>query len=335
MQVTKPAPCRTLALMTQENPTVPPRLASLDLARGAAVLAMVLYHFGWNLSFLGLIENDLRDQPWWNGLAHAIAATFLILVGIGLQLAHARGLESRSFLRRLGLVTGAALLVTLGTFLVFPGQFVFFGILHAIAVASILALPFLRLSTPWIGVAILISVALPLVAKSELFSARWLIWLGLGNHVPATQDFVPLLPWFAYVLAGIAVAKNVDFRRWSHPAPRSRVARALAWAGRHSLALYLLHQPILFGGLSLLAMALAPPQDPQARGFLSSCQAQCRSTGGEAVICLAICQCAVEGLKAENLWSSVLANSPDPAVQSRLAGIARRCAETSTLSNPR
>jgi uncharacterized membrane protein len=133
----------------------------------------------------------------------------------------------------------------------------------------------------------------------------------------------------------MALARTVDFTRFARPMTDSAPRRLLGWAGRNSLGIYLVHQPVLFGALSLLVMALAPVQDREARGFLSSCQNQCRSAGGEQALCAATCRCTVEGLKSENLWSSVLTDRLEPVQQSRLEAVARRCAETNAAGVPR
>ncbi len=306
-------------------PSRPSRLPALDAARGVAIIAMVIYHFGWNLSVLELIPVDLRDYPAWVWFGHAIAASFLALVGVGLVLAHGQGFGRERFLRRLALIAGAAALVTAGTYLVFPDQFIFFGILHHIALASVLALPFLRL--PWVVAAAtaLAVFALPLVFKADVFSSPWLVWLGLGTRVPSTNDFVPVFPWFAFVLAGIAIAKvwrPVASREAALPPPP---VRALGWMGRKSLPIYLIHQPVLYGGLALLASVLLPPVDRETRGFLLSCQQQCRSTGGDALTCSTFCGCVVSGLKKEGLWQRVLVDTPDVTFKLRVDAVTRQC----------
>jgi uncharacterized membrane protein len=305
-------------------PSRPSRLPAPDAARGVAIVAMVIYHFGWNLSFLELIPVDLRDYPAWIWFGHAIAASFLALVGVGLVLAHGQQFGRERFLRRLALVGGAAALVTAGTYLVFPDQFIFFGILHHIALASVLALPFLR--WPWFVAAIAASAAfaLPLVFKADVFSSPWLVWLGLGTRVPSTNDFVPVFPWFACVLVGIAIAKV--WRPVAAPAGLpSLPVRALGWMGRKSLPIYLIHQPVLYGGLALLASVLLPPVDRETRGFLLSCQQQCQSTGGDALTCSTFCGCVVSGLKKEGLWQRVLVDAPDMTVKLRVDAVTRQC----------
>lgn len=316
--------------MTPPAPALPARrLATIDLARGIALVAMMIYHFTWDLSFLGLIATDIRDIPAWTWFARTIAASFLVLVGVSLALAHRERFDTHGFLRRLAIVAGAAALVSAGTYLVLPASFVFFGILHAIAVGSILALGFLRLPLALVILAAGATLLLPEFFRLDTFSEPWLVWLGLGTQVPPTADFVPVFPWFGFILAGIVLGRGIDPARLAPADLLPRPARLLARAGRNSLTIYLLHQPILFGALSLLAMAILPKPDPEATGFLAACQAQCRSAGGEALVCTSLCRCAVGALKAEGLWQSVLADRLDPAQRGRMEAISRRCAETS------
>lgn len=311
-----------------ERPISMPRFARLpliDAARGVAIVAMVIYHFGWNLSFLELIPVDLRDFPLWIWFGHSIAASFLALVGVGLVLAHGQGFGRERFLRRLALVAGAAGLVTIGTYLAFPDRFIFFGILHHIALASVLALPFLRF--PWFVAAMvaLAVVAVPIPFQSKAFSSPWLVWLGLGTEVPSTNDFVPVFPWFACVLAGVALAKFWRPVPSPDAAEPSRVTRALACMGRKSLPIYLIHQPVLYGGLALLASFIFPPVDAETRGFLRSCQEQCIGTGGDTLTCATFCGCTVANLKKEGLWQRVLADAPDVTLRLRIEAITRQC----------
>ncbi|CAN1526784.1 COG3503 Predicted membrane protein [Rhabdaerophilaceae bacterium] len=321
--------------MTQQPQIGAPRLGVIDLARGVAVLAMIVYHFGWDLSFLGLIENEFRQQVTWVWFGRAIAASFLVLVGFSLVLAHERGVVAGVFLRRLARVSCAALLVSLGTYLIFPQKFVFFGILHAIAVSSVLAWPFLSVPTVWIGLAVILIAVASQVIESSLLNAPWFVWLGLSSEIPATLDFVPIFPWFAFVLVGIGLARVIDLKKSSRPRIQIKTAVLLVWMGRNSLVIYLVHQLVFLGSLWLLTLALAPSHDPQAQGFLSSCQNECRANGGDGARCVAICYCAVEGLKTENLWSSALSDKLGPAEQLKFQVIARRCAENPSYSTPR
>ena len=222
-----------------------PRAHWLDAARGVAVVAMVIYHFSWNLSHFGAIEVDVALHPLWRAFAKAIAASFLALAGYGLVLAHGRGVRWRPFLRRLAILGLAALAVSLGSYAVFPESYIFFGILHCIAASSALALAFLRL--PWWGLALAAAAVfvLPDLVRLESLDAPVFYWTGLGTRVPFTNDYEPIFPWFAYVLAGMALAR-LDLPPL-RPTAASQRPSPLETLGRWSLPIYLLHQPVLFG----------------------------------------------------------------------------------------
>lgn len=247
--MTSPAPA-------EARPT--PRLPGLDIARGTAVAAMAAYHFGWDLSFYGLIEADIGRDPGWQWVARVIAGSFLALVGASLALAHPRRIRWPPFLRRLGLVAGAALAITVATVFAFPDSPILFGILHCIALASVLALPLLRAPALVImGVAAACALA-PLWLTQPGFDRPLLDFLGLGHGVPRANDYVPLLPWFAMVLLGLVGGRAIGAGRgplWLARSPETPIGRGLAWAGRHSLAIYLIHQPLLLAALYPVAVA--------------------------------------------------------------------------------
>src|SRR5262245_59589025 len=121
-----------------------PRFAIIDLIRGIAVVAMIVYHFSWDLLDSKLITADVVDDTGWRAFAHIIAGTFLALVGFNLAIAHRSGIRRGPYFRRLAILAAAAAAVSLGTYWFMPDAFVFFGILHMITVASVLALPFVR-----------------------------------------------------------------------------------------------------------------------------------------------------------------------------------------------
>ncbi|WP_375261197.1 heparan-alpha-glucosaminide N-acetyltransferase [Palleronia sp.] len=218
----------------------PQRVAWIDRARGVALLAMIVYHFSFDLALFGVVRWDVGGAPHWRGFAILIAASFIALSGLSLALSARGGIRWRAFLRRLALLVAAAAAVTVGTWFAM-GTPVTFGILHAIALFSVLALPFLR-TPPWVPAVVAVVVFLvPFAVQSEALSALWLYPLGLDPTPIPSFDYEPLFPWFAAMLAGIAAAPYL-------PTPRSPVAPdLLARMGRHSLAIYLLHQPILFG----------------------------------------------------------------------------------------
>ena len=313
------------------------RLGAVDLARGLAVAAMVVFHTAWDLSDLRLIETDIRAIPAWSWFAHTIAASFLVLVGVGLVLAHGRALRAHAFLRRLAVIVAAALLVTIGTYVTFPDAYIFFGILHCIALASALALPFLRLPViAAIGAAGLCFVA-SLVLTQPVFDAPVLAFLGLGTRIPNTNDYVPLFPWMGFVLCGIAAMRlagpllaRLPERTGTYPAP----LRVLAWAGRHSLIIYLLHQPLIFGALSGWVELVGRSPAAEAAPFLRRCELSCQDGGEGADVCRATCACAVDAFKAEGLWRNIVQDHATPEERLRISSVARVCFARSRTGQP-
>lgn len=237
-----------------------PRIAALDLLRTVALIAMAAYHFIFDLQMFGLVPPGFAVEGWLYWHARIVASTFLGLAGLSLWLAHGQGIRWPAFWRRWLKVAAAAALVTLATMIALPDWYIFYGILHSIAVSSLLALPFLRLRW-WMtaaagGTVIWASYAL----ATPAMNAPLLRFIGLHTVPTLTVDFEPIFPWFGPVLIGLALGQlGSHFGLWARlarwPAAPSRRVQMLGWPGRHTLILYLLHQPILFGAVWLYVFA--------------------------------------------------------------------------------
>ena len=218
---------------------------------------MAAYHFSWDLELFDLAPLNVTGNPYWIAFAWMIASSFLALAGASLVLAHGERLSAWSFSRRLAMIAAAAGAITLASWYFEPGGIILFGILHCIAAASVLGLAFLRAPMPMVLATAAACFAAPALLTSPLFNAPGWLWLGLSSEPPPSNDYVPLLPWFGMVLIGIAGARvalaHASKTAWSRWQPRSPVARILATAGRHSLVVYLAHQPLLLGTLWLVA----------------------------------------------------------------------------------
>ncbi|TFL19829.1 heparan-alpha-glucosaminide N-acetyltransferase [Jannaschia formosa] len=231
---------------------LPGRVPLLDWARGLALANMVAFHFLFDLRMLGVppawMSYGLLFEAW----AKGIAGSFLFLAGVGLWLAHGTGIRWRGFLRRLGILVAAAAAVSVGTFVAVPEAWVRFGILHSIAACSVLSLAALRLPW-WVTVALAAAILVwgPGLAFPAFDGAAW-VWTGLGRVYPPMIDYEPVVPWLAPMLLGVAAGRlGSEQDIWPRLAPlrAGRAGDALAWAGRHSLAIYLIHQPVLIGGI--------------------------------------------------------------------------------------
>jgi uncharacterized membrane protein len=227
------------------------RVAAIDALRGFAIGLMIVYHFSFDLRYFRVIGADFERDPFWLGFRALIVASFLTLVGISLVLADHAGTSRRKFWQRIAVIAVCALAATIGSYLVFPRSFIYFGILHCIAVASVLAWPLVR--RPYVALALgLAIVAAGLALSHPVFDQRPLSWLGFTTAKPRTEDYVPLAPWAGVVLIGIALGHALSATRFRALAPLSAAPRWLRWAGRHSLAIYMVHQPLLLGVLAVL-----------------------------------------------------------------------------------
>ncbi len=182
------------------------------------------------------------------------------------------------------------------------------------------------------------AVSAPLYLRAPFFDHPALWWLGLSVNVPRSNDYVPLLPWIAPVLLGIAlarlfVASPLPERLAGYgTATKVRWKTLLEQAGRHSLAIYLIHQPLLIAlvyGFSLVAPA--PAADPVA-GYTKSCMRACEGERDNG-FCQRFCGCTLDRLTGENLFADLNRGAIDVTTDERIAAISSQCtadAETGT-----
>jgi uncharacterized membrane protein len=305
------------------------RIPLIDAARGAALLAMFVFHLTWDFSYFGYIDSQIVFERGFVIFGDTIGSTFLAVVGASLVLAHAPNFRPRAYWRHLAIIVVAATAVSLATYVFIPDGFIFFGILHCIALASLIALPFLFL--PWWAAALaaVLAIAAPRLFVSPAFDAPMWWWTGLSTFEPRTNDYRPILPWLGVLLCGVALMKIGDLfalrellARWQ---PRNFISRGVIFGGRHSLAIYLVHQPIFFGLVALLA-TIAPPQGASADArFFSSCQAQCEGAGQPHPICSGVCTCLADELREQGLWMRTVGNQLQTEERERLGEMARAC----------
>ena len=232
------------------------RWEAVDLLRGIAIVAMIVYHFCFDLAYHGWIRADFSEDWRWIWFRIPILGSFLFVVGVSLALGLASAESGAHFWRRIGKITLAAALVSAGSYVVFPQSFITFGVLHAIALMSVLARPLLRMRWLMLPAAIAI-IGFGNLVRSPVFDAAWLNWIGMMTFKPRTEDYVPLFPWFGMMLLGACAggwaagdkAVGETLARWRIPGG----LRWIGWLGRHSLIVYLVHQPLIFGTMMLVA----------------------------------------------------------------------------------
>lgn len=320
--------------MDQTNPggiaaTTGKRIAWIDLARAAALLAMAVYHLTWDLEFFGYVAAGTTTTGGWKLFARTIAASFIFLAGVSLVLGHYPTIRWRKYWRRLAMIGVAAMAITATTLYLMPSSFIFFGILHAIAAGSLVGLVFLRRPPAVTLVAAALVATAPFFLRAPVFDAPWLWWVGLSVSPPRSNDYVPILPWLAPLLTGIAVARIAAAGgglAWlaRRPPGEGRLTRIGLWSGRHSLAVYLLHQPVLFALVAAANLvAPAPAADP-AQSSVRACAVQCADAGGEA-FCQRYCACVVTAMQRQDLFDAAASGTIDVTRDPRVRALADQC----------
>lgn len=274
------------------------RLSGLDRLRGTALIAMALYHTSWDLHDQGVLSLDPASHPAFIWSARFIAATFLILSGISLILAHPVRVDWPKFWRRETQLIAAAMAVSLGSYVLFPQAWIAFGILHHLALAGLLATQLLYRSGATLAALVILCLLLPQVLANDKFDGRWLEWIGLSVHVSPANDFVPLLPWFACVVLGLLVGRLVQSVKPVSAHSEGKTAKSLAFLGRHGLLFYLIHQPVLIGLITgLVALGVLEPAHTTPQLFMGACERDCAIENPDAKACKRLCGCLYQELK--------------------------------------
>jgi len=305
------------------------RIAGIDIARGAALIGMAFYHLSWDLAYFGLAPGNFPVLPPMRAFSHSVAAVFLTISGVSLALAHPDGRIGRAFWLRCAMIAGAAALVSGVTFLTSPNEAIWFGILHCILLASLMATPLLG-APCWAALAAAIVIfAAPALVSNTAMETPAVIWMGLGAAPPRTLDWRPLAPWAGFVFVGLAAVRSRQGERlfaalaaWR---PRAKGFAALAWSGRHSLAIYLTHQPIMLGLVWLVAFAVDLSGHWDAQRFNDACGMQCQAVGGASTRCERVCDCLIGGISAARIGRDVERDRLNATQRLTYSGIVVRC----------
>ena len=237
------------------------RIWEIDFLRGVSIILVIGYHLLYDLGdyvgiprFLGWSTN--LSTVAWTIAQHFFAGLFVLLSGVSSTL-------TRSNTRRGLRLLAVALALTLATYLIAvwfhlfdPADTILFGILHCLAVSMLLyGTVFEKVSAAanaLVGAGVIgLAFLLPILKKALVIRTNWLIPFGLPSPTFSSLDYFPLIPWFGVFLVGSALGKSVYASRkslipWRLPVTFVNIA------GRYSLWIYILHQPLIMGILYLL-----------------------------------------------------------------------------------
>jgi len=236
--------------------TVPVRIWEIDFLRGLSIILMVLYHLLYDLTEMrGLktlfgIEVNLYSVSWLVA-QNFFAGLFIILSGISSTL-------SRGNIRRALKLLGVAAVITAVTYIYDSSSAILFGILHCLGICILIYGLTLHkaklLACACAGALVFgLTAARALLLKNAPVHTNWLLPFGITGDTFASLDYFPLLPWFGIFLAGAALGKSIYSRRRS-VIPKPWPETFINAAGRHSLLIYVVHQPVLIAILYLAGL---------------------------------------------------------------------------------
>ena len=233
------------------------RLLQLDALRGAAIIIMVIFNWSFALSFLNIIHSDNNFYYWWL-FPRAIAASFITIAGVSLSLSYEKvknrnkKIICKKYFLRGGKIFLLGLLITAITYFTFLSDTIWFGILHLIGLSIIISSFMLRYNKLNLIAGLGIIIAGFYLEQIFFFQLSMLSWL-----IPSyfqTFDYFPLLPWLGFMLLGMWIGKAYFVRM--KPVENKIVNSTLGFLGRHSLLIYIIHQPLLLLVLYLFGFAM-------------------------------------------------------------------------------
>ena len=216
------------------------RIDELDSLRATALVMMLVLNFVTDLNHFGIMNTETGDQWWW--LARIAASLFVGISGVSYFLAHRLEYDFTKTSGRTKRLIFWAFVITIITYIFEPSAYVRFGVLHLLALASIVAFPVARKPEFALGIGLILLI-IPLSSNSNL------VWLGLRETGFLAVDYFPLNPWLGIFFIGLALASRIYPE--GKPLTEIQWPEKWLWFGRNTLTIYVIHQPILIGLLVL------------------------------------------------------------------------------------
>ena len=239
------------------------RLHALDSIRGITILSMIAYHAMWDLVYMFGVRAVWYRSDGAHLWQQSICWTFILMSGF----CHALG---RKPWKRGLIVFGASVAVTLVTLIFMPDQKILFGVLNLLGLSMLamaaLAKPFSFIN-PYLGAvvsfclfglfktvqrgALVIFGQTVAVMPAALYANDVTALFGFPGPDFYSTDYFPLLPWFFLYVCGWFLYRIFDCRTWLGVFAKPKIP-VLAFIGRHSLPIYMAHQPLIYAVLTVI-----------------------------------------------------------------------------------
>lgn len=236
------------------------RFIELDILRGFAISVMIFFHLLWDLDYYGLSQ---IDKEIYNYSAY-FPTIFFILVGICLVISSKYKTTGQLIFRGMW-VFGIGLIITAVTTVIIPDKPITFGVLHCIGCSIILGTFFTRFKAYNLIIA-------PFFILTGIFIGNFHVQdpsffqLAIGQHQENlwayTVDYFPILPWFGVTLFGLGTG-NILYKNGKRQFPFPDIShlipvKMISYLGKNSLAIYLLHQPMIAGTILYIIPIINP-----------------------------------------------------------------------------
>lgn len=237
------------------------RFWEVDVLRFIALLMMVIFHTVFDLVTWGDLGWEIK-RGFWRVFNLTIPVLFIFVAGLSLSLLVSRSeMDKKNPLKPLVkhaiIILACAMLITAFTYVFDENGVIYFGILHCIGVSLLLAYPFTKFKYANLAFGA-VFLGMGLYIDRLTFDFSWLYWLGFFPSGWKSPDYFPLLPWFGVLLFGLAIG-NIFYSKYKRDFPlpalsENRLIKIISFPAKHTLLIYMLHQPLIIGILIVLGL---------------------------------------------------------------------------------
>lgn len=229
------------------------RFLLIDELRGIGLIYVVIFHIIYDLTYIFPIGIKFMELPWMNILREIMVGMLILISGISCNF-------SRSNFKRSIITLGFAVLISIVTYIMGEQYFISFGILHFLGVSMLIYALFqkivvkipIKVGLLCFGLLfMLFKVNASIFYPSDAKHTFWNFMIGRYPDSFLSSDYYPLLPWIFIFFAGTYLGKWIIEDKNNEKLTKNH-SKTLCLIGQHTMIIYLLHQPIIYGMMYIL-----------------------------------------------------------------------------------